>query len=85
MEIQCDKYTYDNYVHAIIIRNCINRGCHGAGFGAGDFTRFSGVKEKVNNGSFRLRVLDMKVMPPVKSLSSTELEKIKCWLDNGAK
>ena len=76
-------------VQPIIATNCSFYGCHSHSSGVGDFTNYSGIKAKVDNGQIQWRVLDLKDMPPSystgpKSLSSDDLEIINCWIENGA-
>lgn len=80
----CDSLniTYSGVVSNIIETNC--NGCHGAGYSAGDFTNYAGLKLKVDNGSFKNRVFTLKNMPISGPLSAETLEKIQCWLDAGA-
>jgi uncharacterized membrane protein len=80
--------TYTSGVGAIISKSCAIAGCHvTGGAGNGVLTTLAGVKTKVDNGSFKTRVLDKKDMPPAGStqLSTAELELLQCWLTNGAK
>ncbi|MCH8904863.1 MAG: hypothetical protein IIA45_13230 [Bacteroidetes bacterium] len=74
---------------SITITNCAISGCHVAGFPAGDFTNYQGIKVAVDNDTFRDRVLVKKDMPPQNSpgpkfLSALDLQRIECWLDSGA-
>jgi hypothetical protein len=71
-------------VRPIINSNCVSSGCHPAGSGHGDFTSFAGIKGKVNNGSFAKEVLVNKTMPSQGTLSLSDRQKLKCWIDNGA-
>lgn len=77
---------YSRDVMPIIAGNCSVNGCHNAGSLTGDFTTYAGLKAKVDNGSFRLRVLDLKIMPPVTQTPLTEkqLQQLTCWIEAGA-
>ena len=78
--------TYSGTIAQIIVTNCTNPGCH-VGSGPGFQTQLSsynGVKEEVNQGSFKDRVIVQGNMPPSGSLSLADKEKIQCWLDAGA-
>ena len=78
--------SFTNDIEPILENSCNLSGCHNAGSFNGDYTTYSGVKEKVDNGSFKNRVLDLKDMPapPVDPLNEEQLEKISCWLEDGA-
>lgn len=80
------KITFQNKVKAIIDLHCAVSGCHVGGFPQGDFTTYAGLKEKVDNGIFRLNVIDLKSMPPIDKpdLSEEEIVTLECWLQQGA-
>lgn len=83
----CDTITYAKHIKPIIDNNCATPGCHvSGGSGNGDFTGYSGVLTKVNNGSFKNRVFDSpnNPMPASGMLPQKQLDLIKCWLDKGA-
>lgn len=75
---------YSTQIKPIIEANCLSSGCHNNGSANGDFTIYSGLKAKADNGSFYNRVIEQKNMPLSKELSMDELKKIKCWLNAGA-
>ncbi|PCH66762.1 MAG: hypothetical protein COC01_07310 [Bacteroidetes bacterium] len=82
----CDstKVTYCYPVKDIIASSC-ESGCHEPnGTGNGNFTTYSGIKAKVDNGSFENRVLVLKNMPPSSSLTTAQLQDLQTWFDNGA-
>ena len=80
------RITYNKPVRSIIASHCAVSGCHVSGFQPGDYTTYSGIKEKVDNGKFKLRVLDLKIMPPYSKpkLDDDELQILKCWMEQGA-
>ena len=83
----CDSINYSKHIKPIIISNCSsNSGCHVSDFNKGDFTSYSGLKTKINDGSFKLRVFDSPndPMPPSGTLAPSKLDSIKCWLEKGA-
>lgn len=87
----CDSLfvSFQADVVSIMNANCSFYGCHSAGSGLGDFTSYSGVKAKVDNGQFQERVLYLMDMPPTyssgpKSLSNEDIQKLQCWIDDGA-
>lgn len=83
---RCDSLnvTYSATVKPITDNNCAISGCHAAGSGNGDFTTYAGLKAKVDNGSFKKRVIEDKTMPPSGPLPASDIEKLQCWLDAGA-
>ena len=83
----CDSIKYTKHIKPIIISNCsFNSGCHVTGFNKGDFTSYSGLKTKIDDGSFKLRVFDSpnNPMPASGMLAQSKLDSIKCWLEKGA-
>lgn len=83
----CDSIKYTKHIKPIIITNCAaNSNCHVSGFGMGDFTSYPGLKIKIDDGSFKLRVFDSpnNPMPASGMLSQSKLDSIKCWLDKGS-
>ena len=86
MTCENQHVTYSQTILPIINARCAMPGCPGAGSATGDFTAYAGVKAKVDNGSFRLRVIDLRVMPPLTQapLSDEDIFRITCWLDAGA-
>jgi len=75
---------YTIHIKPIIDANCLSSGCHNSGSVNGDFTAYSGLKSKADNGSLNNRVLEQRNMPLSDELSMDELKKIKCWLNSGA-
>jgi hypothetical protein len=71
-------------IKPLIAGACLASGCHNSGSVYGDFTNYSGIKAKVDNGSFENRVIQKKDMPLNKRFTNEELKKIKCWLNAGA-
>lgn len=81
----CDTVKFAAHILPIINSNCLS--CHsGSGPGNGNFTSYSGIKQKVDNGSFKARVVDLlpTPMPQGGALPAQQIALIKCWLDNGA-
>lgn len=79
--------SFANDVVPIINNACVS--CHNSGYAYGDFTSYLGIKAKIDNGSFKLRTIDQKSMPPSNlsgptSLTSTELNILSCWIEAGA-
>ncbi len=69
----------------IIRTSCAVTGCHvQGGNGNGIFENYNQIKAKVDNGSFRDRVIVQRDMPPSQPLGDCELDHIRQWLDDGA-
>ena len=78
------KYSVD--IQPIITSKCALSGCHNAGSSMGDYTKFEVVKVRADSGRINHYVFDLRIMPPANkdSLTTTEKNNLKCWLDNGA-
>jgi hypothetical protein len=77
------QVTYTKDIAPLISANCSTPNCHSNNFYFGDFTTYSGLRIKVDNGTFYYRVFTTRNMPLNGSLSHTQLQKIQCWLDAG--
>jgi len=75
------KYSVDI---APIMINCSTPGCHDGTSAPGNFTTYAGVKAKVDEGKMKSRVLIIKDMPPAGPLPDSLLQKLDCWIKNGA-
>lgn len=81
----CEQVKYNATIKPIIDTRCATAGCHDAGSPNGDFTSYPGVKAKVDNNTFKSRVIDQGDMPQGgPPLSVDTLNQIKCWLSKGA-
>jgi hypothetical protein len=83
----CDTtaVTYATKVMPIMQGSCAIPGCHvPGGTGPGDFTTYTGVKAKVDNGTFRTVTIVNKSMPPSGPLSTCEQQHLETWLNAGA-
>jgi hypothetical protein len=77
--------TFSGTINEIIQSRCATPGCHvPGGTGPGDFTTYSGLQPKLQDGSFESQVLVNKAMPPTGTLSTCDLNKIQKWVNNGA-
>lgn len=78
-EVVCDgsSPTYTSEIKGIIDASCVS--CHS------EYSTYAGVKASVNNGSFESEVISKQTMPRDGKLSESQLSKIKCWLEQGAK
>jgi hypothetical protein len=79
------SHTYAATIKPIIDNSCALSGCHGTASSNGDFTSFAGVKASVEMDKFGDAVLFKQNMPPSGPLSLEERQRIKCWIDEGAK
>jgi hypothetical protein len=68
---------YNSEIKSIIDSNCTSSNCHS------NYSSYSGLQSILSNGKFKSEVLDKQSMPKNGNLSDTELDKIKCWVDNG--
>lgn len=84
--LDCSKINsgYSSDVKPIISTNCLSSGCHNTNSVNGDFTTYTGLKAKADNGTLDNRVIQQKTMPPSGALSIDQLQKIKCWLNSGS-
>ncbi|WP_430402778.1 hypothetical protein [Fluviicola sp.] len=73
----CDgtNATYNNTVKAIVNSNCVS--CHSS------YSTYSGLSSITSNGQFTQHVLTDQDMPEGSSLSSDQLNKLQCWVNNG--
>src|SRR5688572_1202432 len=78
----CQQVSYAQHIAPVMAENCVS--CHGPSFAGYDLSTYQGVKNKVDNGSFRNRVLIIKDMPGYCQLPDSVIQNISCWLDNGA-
>ncbi|GAA3642563.1 c-type cytochrome [Flavivirga jejuensis] len=75
----CDSnISFVSQIKPIIDNNCIS--CHG-GNQPPNLSSYSGISNSANN--VKTQVVSRR-MPQGGSLSSTEIELISCWVDNGA-
>jgi len=77
--------SYENDIAPIISQNCSVAGCHVDGGLKEDvqFDSYQRLMVKVNEGSFRNRVVEQMSMPP-SGLPDCDVERIKIWLSEGA-
>ncbi len=75
--------SYTSDIKAIVDGSCALPACHGGGQGLPNFTTYAGVFSKRSN--IRSQVI-AKSMPPSSqtSLSQASIDKIDCWVTNGA-
>jgi len=83
--VDCSTITasYANDIQPIMNNSCAISGCHVAGFSSGDFTNYTGLKAKVEDGTIKNRAIVQMNMPPASSsgpsnLTSTQLNLLTC-------
>lgn len=82
----CDtaNVTYTGTIKPIIDANCATTGCHvSGGTGVGNFTVFSELSSRVQNGTFTAVVLEARSMPPGYDLSDCALDQLTIWVNAG--
>ncbi len=72
---------WKNDIKPIIETRCAKSGCHIAGTGRVDFTSFNNVKAYAT--SIKLKTTN-RSMPYDGSLEESQIQKIACWVDDGA-
>ena len=77
--------SYKDEILPIMQTSC-TPGCHEpGGVAPGDFNDYDALKAKVTDGQLESRaVVNQNMPPPPGTLSSEEIELIKCWINNGA-
>jgi len=78
------QVSYDTSIKLILKNNCAISGCHVQGGQFPNLTDYANVKMEA---TIIKEFTTSKVMPPAgsgRSLSSTEIQLIKCWVDDGA-
>lgn len=82
----CDSMdvSYANDIAPMINLNCGSPSCHGSGGSQGDMSTYNLLKNYVDQGEISDRVLILKDMPPSGPLNDIDLEKLNCWIENGA-
>jgi len=84
-DCSAEGVSFANDIQPIISTSCAISGCHVQGGGSnGIFTNYAGLKAKVDNGSFRQRVLVEQNMPPSEPLSNCQLQYLDAWIKEGA-
>jgi|ERR1041385_1592114 hypothetical protein len=75
---------FSTAINPIIQANCAVGGCHDGTVYTADFRTYQGVWDRVNDGTFRARVITIHAMPPVNKLSDCDYKKLQMWVDAGA-
>ena len=85
---KCDTVVhYSTTINRIINLHCMpdapsHSGCHEAG-STNDFTQYSILKAKVDNGVLKNRVYTVANMPSDTALSEADKLRIFCWIQSG--
>ena len=79
----CGNVIFSKDIKPILDIHCV--GCHSANFIHGDLETHSEVKFKVDDGTLLQKVVKDKTMPPGNPLTEEEIQKFKCWIEDGAK
>jgi len=85
--------SYQGEILRVINQNCADQtfgSCHQAGSQVGDYSAFTGLKDKADAGALLARVVNQRDMPPAYSLGPTsmapcDVEVVRVWLAEGAK
>lgn len=83
----CDSVvSYSTNIAPIITAKCAIPGCHDAGAFDGDYTTYSDLKIRADDGRLKNSVVVLKSMPKAGYTALTELEisEINCWIEQGA-
>ncbi len=80
-----EEISFSVNVLPIINNSCATIGCHVQGGSAnGIFENYNQIKAKVDNGSFKQRVVVSKDMPPSGNLPKQQIDIIEQWILDGA-
>lgn len=76
--------SYASDIQPVIMANCAVPGCHVAGSSVPNFTTYSGVSGRAAN--IKLRTSNGSMPPPGSAdLTAEQIQRIACWVDDGAK
>ncbi len=80
---KCISDTSYQDVKGIIDASCNGSGCHDGASGVGDYRSFRGLESDLLDGKFYEVLFVTQSMPPSGfSISTSDLEALKCWADN---
>ncbi|MBC7861482.1 MAG: hypothetical protein IAF38_00825 [Bacteroidia bacterium] len=80
--VPCGTVSFAQEINPIITQKCLS--CHTQSYVCGSLEDYGTVKTKVDNGTLVDKV-EKKLMPPSNPLSDSEIQLIKCWVNDGAK
>lgn len=83
----CDTVKYSAHIAPLFTNYCVS--CHSPSGGQSpDLTDYTSLKSQVDGGRIKARLIDQlpSPMPPPGNPAPTdsEIEMIKCWMENGA-
>jgi len=81
---ETENLSYASDIEEIIQTSCATAGCHVAGTGRNVYDSYDNLKLDVDNGTVLAKVITDATMPPG-GIDDCYYEKIKIWLDEGAK
>ena len=83
--VDCNTVKFSASILPILTSSCTLSECHDSSSPNGDFTSYAGIEMLAKNGKMKQLVLVDKTMPKSgDALTTTQLEKIECWINAGA-
>lgn len=76
--------SYVRDIQPIMQNKCATAGCHAGTSAAGGVILETYNQVKSRTASIQARVVEQKTMPPTGALPAIEIEKLRCWIGNGA-
>jgi uncharacterized membrane protein len=76
--------SYSRDIQVIIQNKCATAGCHNRTSASGGVILETYNQVQASAARIRVRVVEQKTMPTNGALPAIEIEKIRCWIDNGA-
>ena len=83
----CDSLnvTYMTVIKPMVVNNCATLNCHdGSGGAPLDLNTYVDLKTFFDNGQLKDRVFTKKDMPQTGPLPDSLLQKLQCWMNDGA-
>ncbi len=86
----CDSLgvTYSENIVPLVNNSCAVVGCHDANAPTttGNFTNYTELAERANNGEITIQVFDLGTMPqaPIDPLTDAQKDTLRCWIEAGA-
>jgi hypothetical protein len=78
------EVSFSKDIQPLVQAECATSGCHVQGGNGIIFENYQNVKDKVDKGSLKNRVVVLKDMPPNSSLSSCQIAHVEAWINAGA-
>jgi uncharacterized membrane protein len=76
--------SYSRDIQGIMQNKCATAGCHNSTSASGGVILENYNQVQASAARIRVRVVEQKTMPTNGALPAIEIEKIRCWIDNGA-